>query len=63
MQEVKLGEKWEGGVRDLFRVIDVTEIEGKQWVYYLRLKDNTEYSCLKESFVHRFRKIITDDRY
>lgn len=62
MQEVKSGEKWIGGERDLFRVIDVTEIENKQWVYYLRLKDNTEYSCLKESFVHRFRKTIVEDR-
>jgi hypothetical protein len=27
----------------------------------MRLKDNLEYSCLKESFIHRFKKVLTDE--
>jgi hypothetical protein len=61
MQEVGSGEIWEAGVREYFRVIDVVDLENKTWVHYMRLKDNPEYSCLKESFIHRFKKVLTDE--
>jgi hypothetical protein len=61
MQEVGSGEIWEAGVREYFRVIDVVDLENKTWVHYMRLKDNLEYSCLKESFIHRFKKVLTDE--
>jgi hypothetical protein len=63
MQEVKEGDRWEGSGHEQFRVISVTEVESQPWVHYLRLRDNTEYSCLKESFTHRFRKVLVDERY
>jgi hypothetical protein len=63
MQEVRTGEMWEAGVREYFRVINVVELENQIWVHYMRLKDNLEYSCLKESFVHRFRKVLVDERH
>jgi hypothetical protein len=63
MQEVSTGEIWEAGVREYFRVINVVELENQIWVHYMRLKDNLEYSCLKESFVHRFRKVLVDERH
>jgi hypothetical protein len=62
MQEVSTGEMWEAGVREYFRIIDVVDLENQTWVHYMRLKDNLEYSCLKESFIHRFRKVLVDER-
>ena len=52
---------WEGGARNYFRVIDVVDLENQTWVHYMRLKDNLEYSCLEESFTHRFRKVLADE--
>ena len=62
MQEVSSGEIWEAGVREYFRVIDIVDLENQTWVHYMRLKDHLEYSCLKESFTHRFRKVLVDER-
>jgi hypothetical protein len=62
MQEVSAGEMWEAGSREYFRVIDVVDLENKTWIHYMRLKDNLEYSCLKESFIHRFKKVLVDER-
>ena len=62
MQEVSTGEMWEAGFREYFRVINVVDLENQTWVHYMRLKDNLEYSCLKESFIHRFRKVLVDER-
>jgi hypothetical protein len=62
MQEVSSGEMWEAGVREYFRVIDVVDLENQTWVHYMRLKDHLEYSCLKESFIHRFKKVLVDER-
>ena len=61
MQEVSSGEIWEAGVREYFRVIDIVDLENQTWVHYMRLKDYLEYSCLKESFIHRFRKVLVDE--
>ncbi len=60
--KVEQGEVWEGNARDYFRVIDVVDLENQTWVHYMRLKDHYEYSCLKESFTHRFRKVLLDER-
>ena len=62
MQEISIGEVWEAGAREYFRVIDVVDIGNQTWVHYMRLRDNLEYSCLKESFTHRFRKVLVDER-
>jgi hypothetical protein len=62
MQEVSTGEVWEAGAREYFRVIDVVDLGNQTWVHYMRLRDNLEYSCLKESFTHRFRKVLVDER-
>jgi hypothetical protein len=62
MQEVSTGGIWEAGAREYFRVIDVVDLGNQTWVHYMRLKDNLEYSCLKESFTHRFRKVLVDER-
>ena len=62
MQEVSNGEVWEAGAREYFRVIAVVDIGNQTWVHYMRLRDNLEYSCLKESFTHRFRKVLVDER-
>jgi hypothetical protein len=62
MQEVSTGEMWEAGFREYFRVIDVVDLENQTWVHYMRLKDNLEYSCLKESFIHRFKRVLVDER-
>ena len=59
--KVEQGEVWEGGARNYFRVIDVVDLENQTWIHYMRLKDNLEYSCLEESFTHRFRKVLTDE--
>ena len=63
MQEVSTGEVWEAGAREYFRVIDVVDLGNQTWVHYMRLQDNLEYSCLKESFTHRFRKVLVNERY
>ena len=62
MQEVSTDGIWEAGAREYFRVIDVVDIGNQTWVHYMRLRDNLEYSCLKESFTHRFRKVLVDER-
>ncbi len=62
MQEINTGEVWEAGSQEYFRVIDVVDLENKTWVHYMRLRDNLEYSCLKESFIHRFRKVLVNER-
>jgi hypothetical protein len=58
---VKVGSKWVGNENNIFRVIQVVEIEGHAWVHYI--KENTpeestrEYSCYEESFLSRFRAL------
>lgn len=59
---IKPGSKWWSGGGKFFRVISVTEIEGKTWVYYREdtmSKDveSKEYSCYAESFFQRFSEV------
>jgi hypothetical protein len=57
MQTIKAGSKWHSTSYDFFWVIDVVEVEGAVWVHY---KDQSarEYSCLADSFLHRFRQQV-----
>lgn len=57
--QVQPGDKWKS-IDQVFRVIDVVTIEGNIWIHYMKLKDNTEYSCLQESFLQRFTKVINE---
>lgn len=59
--KVERGEKWVGHTREYFRVIDVVDLENQTWIHYMRLRDNLEYSCLKESFIHRFSKVLNEE--
>ncbi len=63
MQKVNMGEKWRGVDFETFRVIAVVDIENQTWVHYMRIKDNLEYSCLEESFIHRFSRDTSNERY
>jgi hypothetical protein len=63
MQKVNMGEKWRGVDFETFRVIAVVDIENQTWVHYMRIKDNLEYSCLEESFIHRFSRELSNERY
>lgn len=56
---VKVGSIWKDKECNTFRVIDVVNIKGKEWVYYRKEKyssdqENREFSCYLESFVSRF---------
>lgn len=62
MQKVNIGEKWRSNV-ETFRVIATVDIEGQTWIHYMRVKDNLEYSCLEESFIHRFSRDSSNERY
>ena len=55
---IKQGSKWDDGKGNIFRVIQIVQIEGHTWVHYINdrlLEDeNREYSCYQESFLSRF---------
>ena len=63
MQRVNMGDKWRGVDFETFRVIAVVDIENQTWVHYMRIRDNLEYSCLEESFIHRFSRDTSNERY
>jgi len=59
---VKEGSRWEGNNGDKFHVIHTIELDGHNWVHYI--KENVqeheltrEYSCYEESFLQRFRQL------
>lgn len=54
----KSGSKWAGNDGDVFRVIDVVELDNHTWIHYIKV-DNThrEYSCYVDSFLARFREL------
>ena len=62
MQKVNMGEKWRSGDFETFRVIDVVDLENQTWIHYMRIRDNLEYSCLEESFIHRFSRDLSNER-
>jgi hypothetical protein len=60
---IKPGSRWRGVEDFCFRVISVTEIQGKTWIYYRQ--ENTdreprEFSCLEDSFLARFTPYINE---
>lgn len=57
---VQVGEKWSSTDMTKFKVVDVVTDKNNTWVHYIRLKDNTMYSCLIDSFKHRFSKIVNE---
>lgn len=63
MQKVNMGEKWRSGDFETFRVIAVVDIENQNWIHYMRIRDNLKYSCLEESFIHRFSRDTSNERY
>ena len=59
---VKEGSKWVGNNGDRFHVIHTIELDGHNWVHYI--KENVhehelirEFSCYEESFLQRFSQI------
>ena len=62
MQKVNMGEKWRSSDSEIFRVINVVDIENQTWIHYMRIRDNLEYSCLEESFIHRFFRDLSNER-
>lgn len=63
MKLPKHGSKWDGGGGMIFRVLHTVEIEGHTWVHYIKNNvtetENREYSCYVESFLERFREILS----
>jgi len=61
MTTVKEGSVWEGSDRKQFLVLHTIEKDNHVWVHYRQNgKDNNqEYSCYVESFVNRFREVLT----
>ena len=62
MQKVNMGEKWRSSDFETFRVISVVDLENQTWIHYMRIRDNLEYSCLEESFIHRFSRDLSNVR-
>ena len=58
---VKAGSKWSGNEENIFRVIQVVELDGHTWIHYIKEDEpedsNREYSCYEESFLSRFREM------
>ena len=61
---IKEGSKWSSATGQEFRVLNVVELEGHTWVYYIKEHapedDIREYSCYIESFLDRFREQPND---
>ena len=60
---VKAGSKWSGNEGNIFRVIQVVELDGHTWIHYIKentTEENREYSCYEESFLSRFRETPSD---
>jgi len=61
---VKTGSKWSGNEENIFRVIQVVELDGHTWIHYIKENEpedsNREYSCYEESFLSRFRELPDD---
>jgi len=63
--EVKPNSRWWDSKGTYFHVLNVVNIEGQDWVHYIkegdirhdRLPGENEYSCYLESFISRFTKV------
>jgi hypothetical protein len=56
MNKLKLGSKWTASNGKKFRVLNLVEIDGNQWIHYIEdgKEDPREFSCFLESFLSRF---------
>ena len=61
---IKAGSKWSGNEGNIFRVIQVVELDGHTWIHYIKENQpedsNREYSCYEERFLSRFREMPSD---
>ena len=51
------GSKWTSGHGDVFRVIQLVDVEDHTWIHYIKTDAEQEYSCYVESFLERFREL------
>jgi hypothetical protein len=60
LNDVKLGSKWISSDYKEFVVLGIVENSVGIWVYYRtnERENNKEYSCLIESFLHRFTLVV-----
>jgi hypothetical protein len=60
LNDVKLGSKWISSDYKEFVVLGTVENGEGTWVYYRtnERENNTEHSCLIESFLHRFTLVV-----
>ena len=58
--EVKLGSRWSSSDHKEFIVLGTIKDDKGTWIHYRTNKreNNVEYSCLKESFLHRFTLVV-----
>jgi hypothetical protein len=59
MKIPKEGSKWQGNESTVFIVLHIIELEEHVWVHYRKEGNDHEYSCYLESFLQRFREILT----
>jgi hypothetical protein len=60
---IKAGSKWSGNEENIFRVIQIVELDGHTWIHYIKenaTEENREDSCYEESFLSRFREMPSD---
>lgn len=55
-----VGEIWSSMSFVKFQVTDIKVINDQTWIYYKKIIGGSEYSCLEESFIHRFHKLINE---
>lgn len=58
--KIKVSSKWLSSDMKEFMVLSVTEINEETWVHYRSnfKEENTEHSCLIESFLSRFSPAV-----
>jgi len=58
-ENIKSGSKWIDADLQEFIVIGLVDTERGTWVYYRtnESQNNTEYSCLVDSFISRFTEV------
>ena len=56
MNKPKTGSRWFASDGKKFRVVNLVEINGNQWIHYIEegKEQPTEFSCYLESFLSRF---------
>lgn len=49
--------QWSGSDGVTFTVKELFEKDGESWIRYVKDKDQSEYTCLTEAFLPRFREM------